>query len=146
MAEYNPSFTPPTATQTTELYYSETESGSATQVFGVQGIPALTQASEDITYRTLESKEEFGAPGIKPFSAIEVSLLLYKEQHTALKALDGKTLWWYVKYPEDYGLIMKWQGKMSYNLDSIEMDDMCKSVLKIYKSTTPEEVETVPST
>lgn len=140
MAQYNPNFTPPVATQTTELYYAESETGNATQVYGVQGIPTLTQASEDITYRTLESKEEFGAPGIKPFSAIEINLLLYAEQHASLSEMDGKTLWWYVKYPQEYGIAVKWKGKMSYNLDSIEMDDMCKAVLKIYKDTVPTEI------
>lgn len=146
MAKYNPEYTAPSATQLSELYYATTESGAAKQIFGVQGIPRIQEPSEDITYRTLESDEEFGAPGIKPFSALEVTLLLYKEQHEQLKALDGQTLWWYVKYPDEYGIIRKWQGKMAYILESLELDDMCKSVLKIYKATTPEEVSTIPAT
>lgn len=144
MAQFNPSFTAPVATKRTELYYSQQETGTATQIFGVQGIPALTQTTEDITYRTLESEEEFGAPGIKAFAAIEITVLLYKEQHETLKALDGKELWWYVKYPDVYGITYKWKGQMSYTLDSLELDDMCKATLKIYKSSTPVEVENVP--
>lgn len=146
MAQYNPSFTPPVATSTTELWYATTESGAATQVFGVQGIPRITSPADDITYRTLESTQEFGAPGTQAFESIEITLLLYKEQHEALKALDRQSLWWYVKYPETYGIIMKWQGQMNYILESIDLDDMCKATLKIYKDTVPEEVETMPTT
>lgn len=144
MAEYNTAFTPPVATATTELYYAKTETEKPTQVFGVQGIPALTQPADDITYRTLESTEEFGAPGVKPFSAIEVTLLLYKEQYAAMKELSGE-LYWYVKLPESYGIIVKWKGGFSFTLAGLDLDDMCKCTLKIYKSTKPEEVAALPA-
>ena len=92
MAKYNAEFTPPSATVLTELYYAETDTVAPTQVFGVQGIPEVDTPPDDITYRTLESDVEFGVPGVKPFSAIEVEILYYKEQYTTLKALEGKNL------------------------------------------------------
>lgn len=145
MAKFNPAFTPPVSTALTELWYSETETGAPTQIFGVQEIPRLNEPAEDITYRTLESDEEFATPGIKPYSSIEVPILLYKEQAAALEALDGETLWWYVKYPESYGIIKKWKGRLKYSDDGFPLDDMCKAVLKIYKDSTPTKVTAMPT-
>lgn len=98
MAKYNAEFTPPSATMLTELYYAETDTVAPTQVFGVQGIPEVDTPPDDITYRTLESDVEYGVPGVKPFSAIEVEILYYKEQYTALKALEGQNLFWYQQH------------------------------------------------
>lgn len=146
MAEFNPAFTPPVATATTELWYAETETGAATQVFGVQGIPNPDTPPDDITYKTLESTEGFSAPGTKPATTIEIELILYKEQYESLKALDRTALWWYVKYPESYGIIRKWQGKFVLYLSDITLDDMCKCRIKLYRDTKPTDVETIPTT
>lgn len=62
MAQNDPSLTPPVASKFTELWYASTEDTSLKQVFGVQSIPTVISASEDITYRTLESDTEFSVP------------------------------------------------------------------------------------
>lgn len=150
MAKYNTEFTPPSATVLTELYYAETDTVAPTQVFGVQGIPEVDTPPDDITYRTLESDVEFGVPGVKPFSAIEVEILYYKEQYTTLKALEGKNLFWYVKLPDNTAgstpaaksLVKKWKGDFRITLAALELDDMVKCMLKIYKATAPEDLTT----
>lgn len=144
MAKAPQNYSSPRTTALTELWYSTDGTAAAVQVFGVQGIPRLTAPPEDITYQTLESDEEFGAPGIKAFEAIEITLLYYKEQHAALKALDGDELHWYVKLPGSDGIILHWRGTMSYILEGQELSDMLKSVIKIGKSTTVEEVSSIP--
>ena len=150
MAKYNAEFTPPSATMLTELYYAETDTVAPTPVFGVQGIPEVDTPPDDITYRTLESDVEYGVPGVKPFSAIEVEILYYKEQYTALKALEGKNLFWYVKLPDNTAgstpaaksLVKKWKGDFRITLAALELDDMVKCTLKIYKATAPEDLTT----
>jgi hypothetical protein len=144
MAEVNTTFTPPSPTMTTELYYKK--SGATTQVFGVQSIPPFQGTPEDLTYRTLESTEEFAAPGVKAFSAIEVECLLYKEQWEAMIALsNGDDVDWYVKLPDDYEKVFHWKGKFILTLASIDLDSMYMCTLKIYKSTQVEELSAIPA-
>ena len=138
MAQNDPSLTPPVASKFTELWYASTEDTSLKQVFGVQSIPTVISASEDITYRTLESDTEFSVPG---------------EQYDALKALEsaGTIPWWYVKLPDSSAgtsgkpTVIKWRGALSVALSEIALDDMIRSTLTIGKSTVPETIEGLPS-
>lgn len=154
MAKESNNFTAPAATMLTELWYAEKEDTGLVQVFGNQSIPEIDTPPDDITYRTLESDVEFGLPGVKAFSAIEVECLFYREQFTALRTLAdaGKELYWYVKLPDSTAgsganakpLTIKWQGKFSITLGEIALDDMIKTKLKIYKATKPEIIEGLP--
>lgn len=144
MAEFNPAYTEPTASPTTELYYATTEDTGLKQVFGVQGVPTPFGAPDDITYRTLESWSEFGVPGVSPFTAIEVSVVHYKEQYTTMEALNNTDLWWYIKLPTTNEFAAKWKGKFKISLSDIELDNMIMDTLKIYKSTTPEILTVLP--
>ena len=140
MAEFNPAFTPPVATATTELWYAETETGAATQIFGVQGIPNPDTPPDDITYKTLESTEGFSAPGTKPATTIEIELILYKEQYETLKQALNRAF-----NKIDYGIIRKWKGKFVLSLSDITLDDMCKCRIKLYRDTKPTDVDQIPA-
>lgn len=155
MAQSNPALTPPAATMYTELWYASTEDTGLKQVFGVQSIPTIISAPEDITYRTLESGTEFAVPGVRPYETIEIETLFYKEQYNELKAVEtaGTIPWWYVKLPDASAgsasgakpLVIKWRGAMSVALADISMDDMVRATLTIGKSTVPEAIEGLPS-
>lgn len=153
MAQNDPSLTPPVASKFTELWYASTEDTSLKQVFGVQSIPTVISASEDITYRTLESDTEFSVPGVRPYETIEIETLYYKEQYDALKALEsaGTIPWWYVKLPDSSAgtsgkpTVIKWRGALSVALSEIALDDMIRSTLTIGKSTVPETIAGLPS-
>ena len=156
MAEFSTTLTPPVASATTELYYAETEDTDLKQIFGVQSIPAIISAPEDVTYRTLESRTEFATQGVRAYEAIEIELLYYKEQYTALAALEsgGKVPYWYVKLPDASAgsgasakpLVVKWQGSMSVSIAEVALDDMVKCTLKIGKSSVPETIDGLPDT
>lgn len=152
-AEQSPTLTPPVASVRTELWYAETEDTALKQVFGVQSIPSADTAPEDVTYRTLESGTEFAVSGVRPYESIEIELIYYKEQYTALKALNGKELYWYAKLPDASAgsgagakpLVVKWRGSCNVSLAEIAQDDMIKCTLKIGKSSVPEDLEGLPS-
>ena len=155
MAEVSSTLTPPVASVTTELYYAETEDTGLKQVFGVQSIPTIISAPEDITYRTLESRTEFAVQGVRAYETIEIELLYYKEQYSALAALEeaGNPIYWYVKLPDASAgsgasakpLVVKWQGSVSVSLAEVALDDMVKCTLKIGKSSVPTTMDGLPS-
>lgn len=153
MAQTNASYTQPAATMLTELWYAETEDTGLVQVFGNQSIPQVDTPPDDIVYRTLESDTEFGVPGVRAFSAIELECLFYPEQFTAMKALAdaGKELFWYVKLPESSAgegkepLVIKWKGAFHISIAEIALDDMVKTALKIYKSSKPAYINGLPT-
>ena len=155
MAEVSSTLTPPVASVTTELYYAETEDTGLKQVFGVQSIPTIISAPEDITYRTLESRTEFAVQGVRAYETIEIELLYYKEQYSALATLEeaGDPIYWYVKLPDASAgsgasakpLVVKWQGSVSVSLAEVALDDMVKCTLKIGKSSVPTTMDGLPS-
>ena len=147
MAEISTTLTPPSATMKTELWY-KASTGTLTQVFGVQSIPPVKTAAEDITYGSLESSSEFAVKGTRKFESIEVETILYKEQFKALTLLDEaeETLEWFVKTPANIGIILSWKGGIDVSMAEIAMDDMYKSTLKIGKVTVPVMLDEMPST
>lgn len=141
-------YTPPSAATLTELYYATEAAGTEMkQIFGVQSIPPVITAKEDITYRTLESATEFAVKGVRPYETIEVECMLYKEQYAEIKTLsDGdKELWWFVKLPDTQKMVLKWRGSVDISISEIALDDMLKTVIKIGKSTDPEVLEKLPT-
>lgn len=155
MAQSNPTLTPPVATKFTELWYATTEDTGLKQVFGVQSIPTIISAPEDITYRTLESDTEFAVSGVRPFETIEIETLYYKEQYEELKAVEKSSSmpFWYVKLPDGTAGsasgakadVIKWRGSLSVSLSELALDDMIRSTLTIGKSTVPETIEGLPT-
>lgn len=155
MATSNPALTPPAASKYTELWYAATEDTGLKQVFGVQSIPTIISAPEDITYRTLESDTEFAVPGVRPYETIEIETLYYQEQFDELKTLEESNTipWWYVKLPDITAgsgasakpTVIKWRGAVSVALSEIALDDMIRSTITIGKSTVPETIEGLPS-
>lgn len=155
MAQVSKTFTPPASTVGTELYYAVVEDTDLVQVFGNQSIPTVDTAPEDITYRTLESPIEFAVPGVQPFESIEIENMFYKEQFEAIKAVadTGKEPFWYIKLPDITGgtgagakpLCIKWRGAIKITFSEIALDDMIKTMLKVYKSTVPEFIEGLPT-
>ena len=152
-AESSPTLSPPVASVYTELWYAEEEDAGLKQIFGVQSIPTADTAPEDVTYRTLESGTEFAVQGVRPYESMEVELIYYAEQYKALKALNGKELYWYTKLPDASGgtasgakpLVVKWRGSCNVSLAEIAQDDMVKCTLKIGKSSVPEDLQGLPS-
>lgn len=152
MAEISKTFTAPSATIKTELWYKAKE-GTLTQVFGVQSIPSITPAKEDITYRTLESSTEFALSGVTPHESLEIECIGYPEQLKAIKLLeDAGDLDWYVKLPDTFkttgdtgAMTIHWKGDVSINLAEVALDDTIKTTIKIGKSTVPEIIDGLPA-
>lgn len=155
MAQQSTSLTPPAATMLTELWYAQTEDTGLVQVFGNQTIPEIETPPDDVTYRTLESDTEYGVPGVRAFTAIEVEGLFYKEQFTTMRALaeSNKELFWYVKLPDSTAgtaegakpIVIKWKGAFRIGIGEVALDDMVKTKMKIYKVTKPQIMEGLPT-
>lgn len=155
MAEFSTTFTEPSSTSKTELWYKNDTDGTLTQVFGVQSIPSIITPAEDITYRTLESGTEFALKGVRAFESIEVETIGYPEQFTALKVLAdaGETLDWYVKLPDKFKskddsgpITIHWKGGLDVSISEIALDDTLKTMLKIGKSSVPDILKGLPTT
>lgn len=154
MAKSDMTLGDPTSDVGVELYYAVTEDTGLTQVFGLQGIPVISAAKEDVTYRTLESDEEFAVKGRRPRETIEITLVSQRKQHDALKALANSDAfpWWYVKLPDSYTAageskpkVIKWKGSVDLTFAEISLDGMIQDTLTLGKSTIPEEIDGLPS-
>lgn len=154
MAETSTTFSPPSVTMKTELWY-KVGSGTLTQVFGVQSIPSIITTAEDITYRTLESTTEFSLKGVRAYESIEIECIGYPEQFKTMKALGDadEMLDWYVKLPDSFkgtgdtkAVTVHWQGGLDVSLAEISLDDMIKTTIKIGKTTVPEIIDGLPTT
>lgn len=154
MAKSDISLGAPAVDVGTELYYSTSKGTGLKQIFGLQGVPVISAAKESITWRTLESDEEFSSKGRRPSETIEVNLVSQRKQHDELKALsDADTmLWWYLKLPSSYTAegvsgdkVVEWQGSIDLTFGEISLDSTIQDVLTIGKSTIPEELDGLPS-
>lgn len=154
MAMSDPTLGTPSSDVGVELWYAETEDTGLKQIFGPQSIPVISAAKEDITYRVLESDEEFSVKGRRPRETIEIEMISQRAQHDTLKALADKDaqLWWYVKLPDSYTAtgssdpkVIKWKGSIDLTFSEIGLDDMLRDILTIGKTTKPEEINGLPS-
>lgn len=151
MAEMSATFTAPSTTATTELWY-KAKAGTLTQVFGVQSIPPIETAAEDVTYRTLESRTEFADKGVRAFESIEIECIGYPEQYKAIKTLSetDEDVEWYVKLPdkfknEEKAITLTWKGSVDISLAEVALDDMIKTTIKIGKSSVPKLIDGLPA-
>ena len=146
--------TTPQTTMETELHYATSASGTGMkQIFMVQEIPALTSPPEPQTYSSLESDEEFAAPGRKKYESIEITVLYVEEQHDELKALaDAKTeVYFFVKLPDSTAvsdgkpLVYSFPGTLGLGNDTFSSDGMIQEKITIYKSGSVTELKGLPS-
>ena len=113
----------------------------------------ISAPKENVTWRTLESDEEYATKGRRPVETIEFTVISQRKQHDALKALADadKLLWWYVKLPESYTdedstapKVIKWRGSLDITFAEIALDGMIQDTLTIGKATNPVELDGLP--
>lgn len=68
---------------------------------GEDGIPALEEAPEPIKKKILDLDYEVTSPGVKTTSQVTVPVLYTEKQHKILKAMEGKKLYAFLKYPDE---------------------------------------------
>ncbi len=149
MAKSPTGYTAPITGVFTELWISPNRTGSDIfQIFGVQSIPTLKTAVEDVTYTVLESDEERSTKGIRPFESLEIECLFYKEQATAIEALanSGEEVKWYVKLPDVMGTVYTWEGSIDISNSEITNDGMLMNTIKAGKSNELETLTALPAT
>ena len=131
----------PQASMLTEVWYGDTETDAAEQIFYVQEIPALVTARDPITYGGLESDEEMQAKGRRKAESITMPVLYYEEQSDALAALaESETVkWFFVKLPDATAatsgkpLVYKCQATLDLSNDTISIDNMLQETVTLYK-------------
>ena len=141
----------PDVSTLTKLYYSESLTGTRTQIAYVTEIPQLEEAPEQITAQALDLDYELARPGIRKASSIEIPILFTHAQHKTLRALKGKELYFFFELPENTAseegkpLVRYLQGTSVLTMDTIAVEDFLKDILTIYKISTVEESDGFPT-
>ena len=142
----------PNTTILSKLYYSESLNGEKKQVSWVQEIPDFDTAPDGIEWSALDTDYTGQEPGRKSGDPIAIPILFTKTQHSQLKALDKKKIYyWFILLPEDcvdegeQPPCFYFQGKVRLGMNALEIDEMLKETITIYKSTAVEESEGLPT-
>ncbi len=147
MAQSPTGYSSPSTGVFTEVWISPNKTGDdIVQIFGVQTLPNLKTAKNDVTYTVLESDEERAVKGIRPFEALEFETIMYKEQALALEDLANlnQDIRWYVKYPDGYNMVYTWEGSFDIANSTISNDSMLLNTIKGGKSTNAELITSLP--
>lgn len=134
-----------------KVYYSESLTGTRTQVAFVEEIPQLEEAPDQVTGSALDLDYEFAQPGIKKASTIELPTYHTHTQYKTLRNLMNKNLYWFFQNPAHTApsgtepLVRYLQGQMHITMDTISVGEFLKDKMTIYKSTDLEESEGFPT-
>ena len=142
----------PKVSTLTKLYFSETKTGEKTQVGYIQSIPEFLTAPEPITYSALDIDDERQAKGRKKAENLEIEFLYREAMYDTIKALaDAETeVYWFIQLPNDTAetenkpMTWNFKGTCFVGMSEIALDDMLKSKLTIYRSSTIEETKGFP--
>lgn len=143
----------PKTSTLTKLYYAETKAGERKQIGFVQSIPEFLTAPEPITYSALDIDDERQTAGRKKAENLEIEFLYREEQYDEIKEIETakKEVYWFIQLPEETavteGKPMTWnfQGTCFLGMSEIAIDDMLKSKLTIYRSSSIEETKGFPT-
>ncbi len=134
-----------------KVYYSESLTGTRTQVAFVEEIPQLEEAPDQVTGSALDLDYEFAQPGIKKASTIELPIYYTHTQHKTLRNLMNKNLYWFFQNPAHTApsgtepIVRYLQGQMHITMDTVSVGEYLKDKMTIYKSTDLEENEGFPT-
>lgn len=136
----------------TKVYYADDKSGTnKKQVAYVKEIPQLEEAPEQITDSVLDLDYEIAQPGIKKAGTIELPLLFTHTQHKELRALKGKSKYWFFEAPANTAatdgkpLVRFLKGKSCLTMDTVAVGEFMKDKLTIYKESDVEESDGFPT-
>lgn len=130
----------PQSTINTTLWYSETLTGTKTQIANVQSIPQLKTVKDGISWGALDDDEEHMAKGRRPAETKEMTVLYTEQQHKTLKALadSDKSYYFFVKLPdstvdqESDSLVFYFSASIDLANAEIAIDDMLQDTLTLY--------------
>lgn len=141
----------PDVSTLTKVHFSESKTGSRTQICFTEEIPPLEEAPEQITAQVLDLDYEIAQPGIRKAGTIEIPILFTHTQHKTLKALKNKELYFFFELPANTAetdgkpLVRYLQGKCVLTMDTISVGEFLKDKLTIYKSSAVEEEDGFPT-
>ena len=143
----------PKTSTLTKVYYATSKTGEKTQVGYVQSIPEFIVAPEPITYSALDIDDERQVAGRKKAQNLEIEFLYRESQYDAIKALEtAKTeVYWFIQLPEETAetagkpLTWNFKGTCFLGMSEMAIDDMLKSKLTIYRSSSIEETKGFPT-
>ncbi|MEG2311003.1 MAG: hypothetical protein RSB76_03340 [Clostridia bacterium] len=146
--------TKPNTSTLTKVSYSATRVGVKTEVAYIQSVPEFSKAPEGVTYSALDIPDERMAKGRVKAETMEIEFLFTEEQYDALKAIEkAKTnQFWFIQLPEETAttatkpLTWNFEGTIAVGMSEIAIDDMLKSKVTIYRSSTIEETKGFPTT
>lgn len=148
---------PKTSTMT-KLFHADTledlkSASKRKQIAFVQSIPEFLKAPEGITYSALDIPDERQAEGRQKAENLEIEILFKEDQYDELKAVQtAKTNgYWAIQLPEstasESGKPLTWYftGTCYVGMSEIDIDDMLKSKLTIYRSSEIQESKGFPT-
>jgi len=132
--------TPKTSTLT-KVFYATNSTGEKKQVAYVQEIPELITTPEEITYSALDIDDERMVKGRRKASSLEIPFLYTEEMWDDLKDVEdlGQSVKWFFQLPEETAseagkpLTFYFTGSCAIGMDTISVDGMLQSKVKIYR-------------
>lgn len=141
----------PRTSTMSKVFHSDTLEGDKKQVAFVQAIPEFLKAPEGVTYSALDIPDERQAEGRQKAENIEIEYLFTEEQYDELKAIEkAKTNgYWFIQLPaetssENKPLTWYFRATCFVGMSEIAIDDMLKSKVTLYRSSSIEESKGFP--
>lgn len=143
----------PAVSTKTELSYSTTLGGTRTDIGYVQSIPEMLKAPDPINYSAVDIPDERQAQGRIKAEDMEIEILFTESQWDEIRAVQeaGTEVWMYVKLPDGTAntdnkpVVFYFKATMAIGMGAIEIDDMLKSKVKLYRTSEIKESKGFPT-
>jgi len=143
----------PAVSTMTELSYSTTLGGTRTDIGYVQSIPEMLKTPDSITYSAVDIPDERQAKGRIKAEDMEIEILFTESQWDEIRAVQeaGTEVYVHIKLPDNTAntdnkpIVFYFKATMAIGMSSIEIDDMLKSKIKLYRSSEIKESKGFPT-
>lgn len=153
MTPGNETVSPKVSTLTKVFYATSVNAEQKTQIAYVQSISEFLSLPQEIKYSALDIEDERMAKGKREANAPEIPFLYTEDQWDELRAVEeiNNDVWLFFVLPESTAkesgkpLTFYFKGSLAVSMDAIEIDDMLKSKVKIYRSSAIKESKGFPT-
>lgn len=143
----------PKVSTLTKVSYGTTLTGAKTEIGYVQSVSEFFTLPEEIKYSAVDIEDERIAKGRRKANAPEVPWLFTETQWDELKALEETRaeVYIFIQLPEETAIAdgkpLTWYFKatVAVSMDTIAIDDMLKSKVKLYRSSKIQESKGYPT-
>lgn len=143
----------PKASTLTEVLYATTLTGEKTNIGYIQSVSEFLTTPEEQTYSALDIPDERTAKGRRKAQAVEIPFLYTETQWDELRAVEelDKDVYIFLKLSDDTAvtdgkpLVFYFTAGIALGMDTIEIDNMLQSKVKLYRSSEIKESKGFPT-